>query len=142
MLKTQIAVKALIKNGDKFLILKTKDSDSDNPLTGWETPGGRLEDDEEIIVGLNRELKEETELVVDILFPFNAYTGSAKPEDAIIGINYLANYIDGGVTLDSNEHVEYKWVTIAEMREIKNSIGLQLELDAYERFLDKTKKLF
>lgn len=139
MLKTQIAVKALIKNGDKFLILKNKDSDLTNPFAGWETPGGRLNDGEEIMAGLNRELREETGLVVDVLFPFNAYSGSTKLEDAIIGINYLANYVNGDVVMDPNEHIEYKWATMAELRELKDSVGLQLELDAYEKFLEKIK---
>lgn len=140
MLKTYVAVKALIRNEDKFLILKTKDSDQDNLLVGWETPGGRLDDAEEIMNGLNREIKEETGLKVDVLFPFNAYTGSSKLDDAIIGINYLAEYKGGEVIIDPEEHSQYKWVAIREIRSVKDSVGLQLEIDAYEKFLSNLKR--
>jgi ADP-ribose pyrophosphatase YjhB (NUDIX family) len=141
MLKTYVAVKALIKNGDKFLILKTEDSDQNNPLIGWETPGGRLNDAEDIMVGLDREIKEETGLEVKVFFPFNTYTGSLKPESEIIGINYLAEYISGEVKMDPGEHVQYKWVTKQEIRDLKENIGLQLEFDAYERFLGEIKNI-
>lgn len=73
-------------------------------------------------MGLNRESKEEeTGFVVDILFPFNAYSGSTKPEDTTIGINYLANYISGEVVVGENEPVEYRRATIVETRELKES---------------------
>ena len=93
MLRSYIAVKALIKNKDSFLILKTADSDQNNNLSGWETPGGRLEVGEEIVNGLKREIKEETGLNLKILFPFNAFSANVGKEDSIVVINYLAEYI-------------------------------------------------
>lgn len=139
MLLTYIAVKALIKNKETFLILKNKDSDQNDELSGWETPGGRLENGEEILTGLKREIKEETGLETNILFPFNAYSGSTEPEDAIIGINYIAEYTGGDVIIDPNEHSKYKWATIPEIRKLTKSIGLQKEINACEGFLNKIK---
>ena len=141
MLQTYIAVKALIKNKDSFLILKTTDSDQNNNLSGWETPGGRLEVGEEIVDGLNREIKEETGLNAKILFPFNAYSANVGQEDSIIGINYLAEYTGGDIKMDVNEHSQYQWATISDIRKLKDSIGLQKEIDAYEKFLDNCKEL-
>ena len=141
MLKSYIAVKALIKNKDSFLILKTTDSNQNNNLSGWETPGGRLEDGEEIIDGLKRELEEETGLDPNILFPFNAYSANVGQEDNIIGINYLAEYTQGDIKMDINEHSQYQWATISDIRKLKDSIGLQKEIDAYERFINNCKRL-
>lgn len=141
MLQLYIAVKALIKNKDSFLILKTTDSDQNNNLSGWETPGGRLEVGEEITNGLKREIKEETGLSVKILFSFNAFSANVGQKDSIVGINYLAEYNEGEVKIDINEHSYYQWANISDIRELKDSIGLQKEIDAYERFIDKCKEL-
>lgn len=141
MLRSYIAVKALIKNKDSFLVLKTIDSNQNNNLSGWETPGGRLEAGEEIVDGLKREVKEETGLSVKILFPFNAFSANVGREDNIIGINYLAEYNGGGIKIDTNEHSNYQWVDISDIRKLKDSIGLQKEIDAYERFIDKCREL-
>lgn len=136
MLQSYIAVKALIKNKDSFLVLKTTDSDQSNDFSGWETPGGRLEVGEEIVDGLKREIKEETGLSVKILFPFNAFSANVEREDSIIGINYLAEYNGGEVKIDINEHSCYQWIDMSNMRKLKDSIGLQKEIDAYEKFIN------
>lgn len=140
MLKTYVAVKALIKKGDNFLILKNKDSDQNDNLCGWETPGGRLEDGEEVINGLKREIREEAGLVTEILFPFNAYSGDTSAENAIIGISYLAEYVDGEVVIDTEEHSEFKWASMKEIRSLVSSVGLQKEIDAYEKFMEYIKE--
>lgn len=141
MLRSYIAVKALIKNKDFFLVLKTTNSDQNNNLSGWETPGGRLEIGEEIIDGLKREIKEETGLIVKILFPFNAFSANVGREDSIIGINYLAEYSGGEVKINTDEHSDYRWINMSDIRKLKDSIGLQKEIDAYKRFIGKYKEL-
>ncbi len=141
MLRLYIAVKALIKNKDSFLVLKTVDSDQNNNFSGWETPGGRLEVEEEIANGLKREIKEETGLSIKILFPFNAFSANVGQEDSIIGINYLAEYSGGEIRIDTNEHSHYQWINISDIRKLKDSIGLQKEINAYEGFINKYKAL-
>ena len=141
MLRSYIAVKSLIKNKDSFLILKTADSDQNNNLSGWETPGGLLEIGEEIVNGLKREIKEETGLSVKIFFPFNAFSANVGKEDSIVGINYLAEYIGGEIRIDTNEHSRYQWINISDIRKLKDSIGLQKEINAYEGFINKYKEL-
>lgn len=138
MIKTFVVIKALIKNKDRFLILKTIDSDQNNDLSGWETSGGHLEMGENIFDCLKREITEETSLSVDILYAFNAFISNINKKDTTIGINYIVKYISGDVKMDRKEHSQYKWATIPEIRELKDSIGLQKEIDAYEEFI-KTK---
>jgi len=135
MLQSYIVVKALIKNKDFFLLLKTTASDQNNNLSGWETPGGHLEFGEEVSEGLIREIKEETGLNVKILFPFNVFSLNVGKEDSLIGINYLAEYNGGEVKMDTSEHSCYQWINMSEIKKLKDSIGLQKEINAYEKFM-------
>ncbi|MEN9341805.1 MAG: hypothetical protein RIQ54_61 [Candidatus Parcubacteria bacterium] len=132
--RTYIALKALIHNEDKFLIVKKSLSDNKNNLVGWETPGGRLEENEDILSGLSREIKEETGLTVEILNPFHAFIAHIGKENCIIGISFIARYKGGKVVIDEKEHNTYAWSTIEEIRNLTESTGLQKELDAFEKF--------
>lgn len=132
--KAYIALKAVIQDNDKFLILKKATSDYTNPLIGWETPGGRLEEGEDLIVGLSREIQEETGLTVEILHPFHAFIANSGQENCITGISFIAQYKGGTVILDTKEHNTYAWKTIEEIRKLTESLGLQKEIDAFENF--------
>ncbi len=135
MLKSYIAVKALIKKDNKFLILKNIDNNQ------WETPGGRLEDNEDLIEGLNREVKEETGLEIKVLFPFHTHSANLDKDNPIIGITYLCEYVSGEIALDKNEHSAYKWLTLEEIKKLKNSLGIQYEIGSYEKILKLIKNI-
>lgn len=135
--KSFIVVKALIKKGDKFLLLK-KAKGGNSQSAGRETPGGHLEEGEEFLVGLAREIKEETGLSVRILFPFNAYWVQVESNESLIGINYLAEWQSGDPII-SNEHNRYQWASVIEIRTLNESKGLQKEIDAYEMFTRNVK---
>ena len=55
----KIAQKIAIKKKNKFLILLRSRLEHPKPLH-WDFPGGRLEDNEDPIAGIKREVKEET----------------------------------------------------------------------------------
>lgn len=135
MLKAYIVAKALIKDKDLFLILKTSESNQNNDLSGWETPGGHLEINENILDSLKREVLEETGLSIEIFHAYNAFISNIDKLDTTVGINYFAKYTGGDIKIDRKEHSKYKWATISEIRELKDSVGLQKEIDAYEEFI-------
>lgn len=62
-------------------------------------------------------------------------------EDSIVGINYLVEYSGGEIRIDTNKHSHYQWINISDIRKLKDSIGLQKEIDAYEKFIDGCKEL-
>ncbi len=132
--RNEVVVKALIRRDNEFLILKKAGKEA-SVTAGWETPGGHLENDEEVINGLLREIKEETELNAKILFPFNIYKTTLENGGSVIGINYLAEWVSGEPKI-SEEHTEWKWANISEIRMLRESLGLQKEMDAYESFLE------
>ena len=71
----------------------------------WDFPGGHIHEDEDEIVGLKREVKEETTL--DIASPVQVHQqGRIK--------FYKTRQYNGTIKL-SEEHTEYKWVTIEEL---------------------------
>jgi 8-oxo-dGTP pyrophosphatase MutT (NUDIX family) len=115
--KSFIVVKALIKKDDTFLLLKKAGSDN-SPLAGWETPGGHLEEGEELLVGLAREIKEETGLSVDIKYPFHTHWIQMEDGQSLVGISYFAEW-QSGIPVVSDEHSQYQWADIAKIRTLR-----------------------
>jgi 8-oxo-dGTP diphosphatase len=80
-------------------------SDAQKYPNEWDFPGGHIHEDEDEIAGLKREVKEETTL--DIASPVQVHQhGRIK--------FYKTRQYNGTIKL-SEEHTEYKWVTIEEL---------------------------
>ena len=102
------AVKAIIKNKDgKFLVLFKSDKEDINPKE-IDLPGGRIEFGEEAPVCLAREVREETNLEIEIKKPSRVWT-LIKGDFHLLGITFLADFIGGEINL-SGEHDAYRWV--------------------------------
>lgn len=100
----------VVKKGDKLLITQRK---PDGLLGGlWEFPGGKIEDGETAESACIREIKEETDLTVqieDILTTVkHAYT-HFKIQMKV----YLCSYLSGQVHLKGP--VDFKWITFDEI---------------------------
>ncbi|MFH1454856.1 MAG: NUDIX hydrolase [bacterium] len=142
-IKTHFLVKILLKKGDRFLILKDNTKDIDNLKSGWESPGGHLEEGEDIEQALFRELKEETGLTdVKILCPVHSFLFYPGEENSLAGVIYLAEYTTGDINLDNKEHCAYRWLTLNEIAELEGTRGLLQEFSAYKKFIENTKALF
>ena len=141
-LETHFLVKMLIKRGDTYLILKNNESDPNELKTGWESPGGHLEENEDFEQALFRELNEETGLTdVKVLCPVHSFLFYPGKEKSLGGIVYLAEYISGAVELDGKEHCAYKWATLDEISQMSGTRGLQIEFEAYKKFLKTIERL-
>lgn len=104
----KIVQKAVITKGDKYLILLRPTNKKYFP-NHWDFPGGKLEEGEDPITGLKREVLEETNLEIEVLSVSSTY------EETYIGIpNRFVTYT---VTLTSDnlrlneEHTDYTWAT-------------------------------
>ena len=104
MQKIAEGVKGLIMKEGKFLVLTKPNYEPD-------LPGGRVEDGEGFKDSLQREIIEETGLVVDILGTISNWSFIKKPGILVTGVTYCCNYLKGKVTL-SNEHTDYSWAGI------------------------------
>lgn len=108
-----IATKALIINPEgKVLIIYKSDKDDVNP-NDYDIPGGRLEFWERAEEGIQREIKEELWINIEIGKP-NRIRGFVKNDLHLVGITFLAEYIGGEIKL-SFEHTNY-------MRKTKDEI--------------------
>ncbi len=107
-----VAVNAFLLKDNKFLLLKRND-----PPLIWGPPGGKLEVNEDPILGLKREVKEETALDIEVIMPVTTWFGSFNNKK-IFAVDYLCYYKKGEIKL-SDEHESYKWLSLKELQDNK-----------------------
>lgn len=106
---TQVAQYGIIfnKQGQFLLVRLSKIAD---PSESWILPGGRLNKGEEPLNGLHREIKEETNLDVEILHPCGI--GMWNNRYAVFFICKLKG--EQKIKL-SEEHQDFKWYSFDEV---------------------------
>lgn len=128
-MELQVGVKALIKNpNNEYLLLKRAQALIDG-RKAWDIPGGRISADEHILIGLKREIYEETGAQID--------TSDARIINAqdiflptkqlhIVRITYL---IDASIDIAlSSEHSEYAYVSLDQALGMVNEPELKATL--------------
>ena len=110
-MKTILVVAALIKKDNNVLIARRSTGDI-NVLGKWEFPGGKVEPNETEEHAIEREIKEEFELIIKT----NKYITNNVCEypTKIVDLKlYECEYISGEFKL--HDHSEYQWVNINEL---------------------------
>ncbi|HTE58647.1 MAG TPA: NUDIX domain-containing protein [Verrucomicrobiae bacterium] len=111
--KQRIACKALIEHGGKILILREAPTYTEGTNIGrYHLPGGRIEMGEKFLVGLKREILEETGLTISVGKPL--FVGEWFPTihgetNQIVAIFFACKARTTQVKL-SAEHDEYVWI--------------------------------
>lgn len=137
MIKDQIffvGQKALIKNkNNEILVLYDE-------IIGLDLPGGKVQTGEvDVISSLKREVKEETDLLINVKNPFYTwvfnYPVQKEGLDKRTGGNlYLVGYdcefVSGEITL-SNEHTGFEWVSKNNYNKLHNKGGHYKIVDYY-----------
>ena len=100
-----------IKKDDKILLAKRSTGDP-NVFGKWEFPGGKVEQDENELDAIEREIKEEFELVIKAQH-FIVNNVCEYPTKTVDLRLYSCNYESGDFKL--HDHSEYKWVTKEEI---------------------------
>jgi len=127
-MELQVGVKAFLKNKQgKYLMLRRANN---HGTTGeWDIPGGRINPETPLLENLKREIQEETGLTLTGELLLIAAQDIFKPEFHVVRLTYQG-IIEGTPTL-SEEHSEYKWMTLKQLTELS-------PLDSYIReLLDK-----
>ena len=83
------------------------------PTGTWEPPAGRLQPGESFEEGAIRELYEETGMLVRPQRIIATWVGDAPSGSRLASITY-AGRADGGEVTLSDEHLDYRWVTLEE----------------------------
>jgi 8-oxo-dGTP diphosphatase len=134
--KFRNAVKGFIVNDNKVLLVKRRANDPTKPNT-WDIPGGRLEIGENPYSGLKREIKEETQLNVEIEVPIGIHHFTREDGQNITMIIFLCEAKTNSVVIDE-ENQDFKWVFIDEARDLLHK-AFYPDIDAYKKYFEKKK---
>lgn len=130
-----VAAGAVIENETTGKILITQRAfDQDWQGGEWEITYGRINQFEDSVSGLKRELFEEIGLkdliIGQILSVWHIFRGPEKAENELIGITYHCTTKVETVTL-SKEHVAYRWVDPEEALELVKVEGIRRDLKKF-----------
>ena len=125
----QVGVKVIIRNdnGDVLLLKRTSQfllpADSE---ASWDIPGGRFEPDESLRDALAREVNEEIGATLqgtpELLIAQDIFVSSRDLH--VIRLTYLHKQSLDSIVL-SDEHSEYKWLSIDELQHVSVEPFLQ-----------------
>jgi len=118
--KPMVGVGAVIFKNDEVLLIKR----GNPPLAGeWSIPGGKLEENESIIEAVQREIKEECNVLVDIddlidLFEYIEKDEKNRVKYHFIVFDFRAQYLKG--ELDHLSDVSAaRWVKVNDLDKYK-----------------------
>ena len=110
----KLVVGAVIYENNRFLLLERVPSDSMGGFVG--IPSGTVEDGEDLLTALAREVQEETGLIVTstlkYLGSFNWTSSSGKKTRHF---NFLVEVEAGEIKLSPTEHQAYYWVALSDV---------------------------
>lgn len=114
----QVGVKVFLKNSEgKYLLLKRSPLRYPKIGNSWDLPGGRIIPGTSLFENIKREVYEETKLtVVGETRLIGAQDIIRLPEKHIVRLTFCAE-ASGNPILDE-EHIEFKWLSLEEMRRI------------------------
>jgi len=117
----------VLLRGGKLLVLKRKQDDDTYPGM-WDCVGGHFEDGESAEGCMLREAREESGLGVKILRP--GYLIEYRDEyGRSVAVPFLLESRSGRVAL--SEHIEFKWVSPREGRQLGPVPALRIALDLF-----------
>lgn len=123
----EITVKAVVINDREEALLVKRPEANHHGAGKWDFPGGKLEAGENFEEGLEREIKEELGIEVEVETILLVHDFGNKydkeyaigKEDLLIGgkgLRFLARYKSGEIKL-SHEHDEFEWLPIEKALE-------------------------
>lgn len=123
----------IINDNDEILLIKRSESSRTEPGT-WSRPGGEVEFEETIKEAVEREVLEETGVVVKVL-RFLEITENITDGKHWIAVGYLSKYVSGIPTIPEKEktkHDDIKWFKLDSLPDninnyTKNAINKYLE---------------
>lgn len=96
-----VAVSGLISHADgRVLLIRS-------PRRGWEFPGGQVEEGENLIEALQREIQEEAGVTTSVGALVGVYSNVKSPTKLMFG--FLGDYVCGELRT-SDESLETEWV--------------------------------
>ena len=116
-----VAVSGLISHSNgKILLIRS-------PRRGWELPGGQVEEGENLIEALQREIQEEAGATASIGPLVGIYSNIRSPTKLMFG--FLGDYVSGELST-SAESLETEWVACnSVLQRVSNPVSYDLMKD-------------
>ncbi len=127
-----LTVRGIIKNDSGEILIVKRHPKSRTDPEMWELPGGKVEKGEHFADALVREIKEETNLDVNVGDFCEAVQNDYSHKRTVQLMMYLDD-VEGSVEI-SEEHTEYMWASIEKIEslELSSSLKKLLEKRNYE----------
>ena len=103
-----ISVKGVLLHQDRVLLLL-------NERGVWDLPGGRPDPGEDHRAALKREVQEEAGLTVEVGEALGDYLFEVLPGRFVRILPFVCRLTGGGDVVISHEHLETRWLPIAEL---------------------------
>lgn len=132
MKKIGVSQKAIIFNEQERLLILRRSKTAPYGALIWDLPGGDLDYGEDAIIGITREIKEETGLDVRELKPFDVESHINDRKEFWVTIAYVGKTSSDNVSL-SYEHDRHKWIEPKEAEKIETA-------DKIKRFIKNIGK--
>ena len=122
---------AIIFDGESVLLVER----AGEPLKGWwSIPGGLVETGEKLEDAMRREVREETGLLVEIVYRFDIFErimrdAGGRAEYHYVLVDYVCR-VTGGEPVPGDDVSRVKWVPCARLRDYKVTSGT---IEAVER---------
>ena len=127
----KIYVSTVVENEGKFILVREK---KEQCYGKWNIPSGHVEEDEFIIDAAIREVKEETNIDVEltgVIAVFNNMFENFNSISFVFSSNITKN---NEINFNKNEIIEIKWFTFEEIKSMKE------ELRDYNYILESIKR--
>jgi 8-oxo-dGTP diphosphatase len=118
-----LTVRGIIRNSDGEILIVKRHPKSKTDPEMWELPGGKVEKGEHFADALVREIKEETNLDVNV-GDFCEAIQNDYPHKRTVQLMMYLDDINGSVEI-SDEHTQFKWASMDEIRSLELSTSFK-----------------
>ena len=122
-----LTVRGIIRNSDGEILIVKRHPKSKTDPEMWELPGGKVEKGEHFADALVREIKEETNLDVNV-GDFCEAIQNDYPHKRTVQLMMYLDDINGSVEI-SDEHTQFKWASMDEIRSLELSTSFKKVLE-------------
>jgi 8-oxo-dGTP diphosphatase len=122
-------VRAVIKNERGECLLLRRSNACRSFAGTWEWPGGKADEGEAFDAAVLREVREETGLEVELTGVAGAF--GVEMTQMHLAVLCMEARLTGGTLRLSEEHDDYKWVSITEMPTWDLTSGLKEFAESY-----------
>jgi 8-oxo-dGTP pyrophosphatase MutT (NUDIX family) len=103
-----ISIKGVLIDQDRVLLLL-------NERNEWDLPGGRPDPGEDHRAALRREVQEEARLTVEVGAALDEHLFEVLPGHVVRILPFVCRLIGGSDVVLSHEHLETRWLPLAEL---------------------------